>query len=489
MKRNAFFLFWLFNFIDCVQFYSNSVDGFFERFNRKAFPKDPNIINNFNSNSFQNVHDFFDSLNNSKKQSTISTKTFHSFSKTALFTYININPYTSSILNKTSTLTTTTKILPTNMISTVTNSTISTIPLKAMLNNFSIKMRSLISTTELFGLDSSATNLTTKLPYHTAWRKVSSRTIFKSILTKTTQSSYTTSISKTITFPSINNYPSTSSILKKISTLTTTAKILSTSVISTVINSATLTIPTQSILSIISTKLTNLAFSAKITTKKSVIIPSKTTNRKSTISRPIVSSSTSIITNFSSADSKKTFTSFYPITNKTIISYDTIDPNYSQTSTSNAKLSLTTPKTSVESYLKVILSIFLGVFIFAVFIILFFSRKVSNYIRNMQRRIEIAERIIQNTNANNTNDIELCETKIKKLTSDIHGVIRVSKAHDRQILDLEMETFQIKNIVDKNYERQSDTQKNTNINININDESTVFYQDNIGSHFMLDAQI
>jgi hypothetical protein len=107
----------------------------------------------------------------------------------------------------------------------------------------------------------------------------------------------------------------------------------------------------------------------------------------------------------------------------------------------------------------------------------------------MQRRIEIAERIIQNTNANNTNDIELCETKIKKLTSDIHGVIRVSKAHDRQILDLEMETFQIKNIVDKNYERQSDTQKNTNINININDESTVFYQDNIGSHFMLDAQI
>jgi hypothetical protein len=277
--------------------------------------------------------------------------------------------------------------------------------------------------------------------------------------------------------------------LKKISTLTTTAKILSTSVISTVINSATLTIPTQSILSIISTKLTNLAFSAKITTKKSVIIPSKTTNRKSTISRPIVSSSTSIITNFSSADSKKTFTSFYPITNKTIISYDTIDPNYSQTSTSNAKLSLTTPKTSVESYLKVILSIFLGVFIFAVFIILFFSRKVSNYIRNMQRRIEIAERIIQNTNANNTNDIELCETKIKKLTPDIHGVIRVSKAHDRQILDLEMETFQIKNIVDKNYERQSDTQKNTNINININDESTVFYQDNIGSHFMLDAQI
>jgi hypothetical protein len=334
------------------------------------------------------------------------------------------------------------------MISTVTNSTISTIPLKAMLNNFSIKMRSLISTTELFGLDSSATNLTTKLPYHTAWRKDSSRTIIKSILTKTTKSSYTTSISKTITFPSINNYPSTSSILKKISTLTTTAKILSTSVISTVINSATLTIPTQSILSIISTKLTNLAFSATITTKKSVIT-SKTTNRKSTISRPIVSSSTSIITNFSSAGSKKTFTSFYPITNKTIISYDTIDPNYSQTSTSNAKLSLTTPKTSVESYLKVILSIFLGVFIFAVFIILFFSRKVSNYIRNMQRRIEIAERIIQNTNANNINDIELCETKIKKLTSDIHGVIRVSKAHDRQILDLEMETFQFKILLTK----------------------------------------
>jgi hypothetical protein len=82
----------------------------------------------------------------------------------------------------------------------------------------------------------------------------------------------------------------------------------------------------------------------------------------------------------------------------------------------------------------------------------------------------------------------LCETKIKKLTSDIHGVIRVSKAHDRQILDLEMETFQIKNIVDKNYELQSDTQKNTK-SININDESTVFYQDNIGSHFMLDAQI
>jgi hypothetical protein len=43
-----------------------------------------------------------------------------------------------------------------------------------------------------------------------------------------------------------------------------------------------------------------------------------------------------------------------------------------------------------------------------------------------------------------------------------------------------METFQIKNIVNKHYERKSNTQKNTNINININDESTVFYQDNIG---------
>jgi hypothetical protein len=80
MKRNAFFLFWLFNYIDCFQRNSNSVDEFFERFNRKAFPKDPKIINNFNSNAFQNVHDFFDSLNNSKKQSTISTKTFPSIS-------------------------------------------------------------------------------------------------------------------------------------------------------------------------------------------------------------------------------------------------------------------------------------------------------------------------------------------------------------------------------------------------------------------------
>ncbi len=69
MKRNAFFLFWLFNYIDCFQRYSNSVDEFFERFNRKAFPKDPNIHNNFNSNAFQNVHDYFDSLNNSKKKS------------------------------------------------------------------------------------------------------------------------------------------------------------------------------------------------------------------------------------------------------------------------------------------------------------------------------------------------------------------------------------------------------------------------------------
>ena len=34
----------------------------------------------------------------------------------------------------------------------------------------------------------------------------------------------------------------------------------------------------------------------------------------------------------------------------------------------------------------------------------------------MQRRIKIAERIIQNTNANNINDIEMCETKVKKLT-------------------------------------------------------------------------
>jgi len=51
----------------------------------------------------------------------------------------------------------------------------------------------------------------------------------------------------------------------------------------------------------------------------------------------------------------------------------------------------------------------------------------------MQRRIEIAERIIQNTNANNIKDIELCETKIKKLTFDNYGVIRVSKAHERQI--------------------------------------------------------
>jgi ATP-dependent Zn protease len=89
--------------------------------------------------------------------------------------------------------------------------------------------------------------------------------------------------------------------------------------------------------------------------------------------------------------SKKTCPSFYPIKNKTIISYDKIDPNYSQTSTSNSKLSLRTPKTSAESYLKVMLSIFLGVFIFTVFIILFFSRKVSNYMRNIQRRIEIAE--------------------------------------------------------------------------------------------------
>ena len=284
MKRNAFFLFWLFNYIDCFQRYSNSVDEFFERFNRKAFPKDPNIHNNFNSNAFQNVHDYFDSLNNSKKQSTISTKTFPSISKTALFTYINLNPYTSSIISlyKISTVTTTAKILPINMISTVKNSTSTTNALKAILKNFSIIMRSSISSTELFGLDSSASILTTKSPYYTAWRKDSSSTMIKSILTKTTS------------FPSINNYSSTSSILKKISTLTTTAKILSTSVISTVINSVTLTIPTQSILSIISTKITTLAFSPKITTEKSVIITSKTTNRKSTITIPFVSKSKKI---------------------------------------------------------------------------------------------------------------------------------------------------------------------------------------------------
>ncbi len=70
----------------------------------------------------------------------------------------------------------------------------------------------------------------------------------------------------------------------------------------------TLTIPAQSILSIISTKITTLAFSPKITTEKSVIITSKTTNRKTTILRPIVSSSNSIITNFS----KLVIISYYP---------------------------------------------------------------------------------------------------------------------------------------------------------------------------------
>jgi hypothetical protein len=51
---------------------------------------------------------------------------------------------------------------------------------------------------------------------------------------------------------------------------------------------------------------------------------------------------------------------------------------------------------------------------------------------------------------------------------------------------VERETFQIKNLVDKNSERLSDKQTKS---INIHDESKVFYQDNIGSHFMLDSHI
>jgi hypothetical protein len=133
----------------------------------------------------------------------------------------------------------------------------------------------------------------------------------------------------------------------------------------------------------------------------------------------------------------------------------------------------------------IIFSIFaLASLLFIFLASLFFYRKTIKNSRILETSLN---RSIQTININNLTEHQLGGTRLNKLVEDIQGVKRLLKAHDRQLLELETQVFQL-------FEKNSSKSLSSNSLLSVKDmnlmaSSTVINDENIGAIFILDPLV